>query len=447
MIFGYWMLENGIFPTYFVPLYIGLVLEMWASSIFLLVPFHRKKLFPVRLISCSIATIGIAIGLGFLRNLASDSVILQMGCAFLLYGAILGTLFISFEEHPIDLLLVWVSIMAIRESADCVDTIVKLLASVPNRTLGYIDGAGFLVNGLIFDGIHLAVQLGLGFLFNKHKSSHKDNNVIMSTVLLSLFMMFVTIVIKAVMISHSGESVYLYGSAVTLALLASIFVLILRTDLLIDSQKSREIAMMNGVMQTQQKQFEESKQSIALINARVHDIKHRIDDFGDKVAQETLDELKSSIGIYDRPFHTGSQVLDTILYTKSLECDSLGIRITAIGDASPLHFIPSNERFYFFSNILDNAIEATRDIENAEKRVIGIALRNEAETFYVEEYNYFEGARELRNGNLQTTKKDAKHHGLGLKSIRYFAEEHGGTMSIRIDEDMFFLTVTIPLKK
>ncbi|MCR5490837.1 MAG: ATP-binding protein, partial [Bacilli bacterium] len=224
--------------------------------------------------------------------------------------------------------------------------------------------------------------------------------------------------------------------------------LILRTDVLTGSQKTREIETMNAVLDAQQKQFEDSKQSIALINAKVHDIKHRIDDFGDKVAADTLDQLKSSIEIYDRPFNTGSQVLDTILYSKSLECEAAGIKLTVIGNGAPLHFIPSSKRFYLFSNIIDNAIEATHDIKNEEKKIVGLALRQEGDNFLIEEYNYFEGERKIQGQDYQTTKRDTKQkHGLGIKSIRAFAEEYGGKVEISIKRDMFFITVTIPLKE
>ncbi|MBR1847055.1 MAG: GHKL domain-containing protein [Bacilli bacterium] len=445
MIIPYWLIVEHIFPNYFTPLYIGLVFEIWASSLFLLAAFRRRRLWGVRIASGSILMLLLAVGLGFLRNLAPDSINMKVVCNLSIYVSTIGLMFFFFEEKPIDILLCWTSIIAIREAADGLDTMVKIFAGVPLTILGYNAELHYVVNGLIFDLIHLAVQLPLGFLFARYKSSTKDRAIILRTVVLSFTMAFVTIVVKSFMVTYAAESKGLYGSAVLLTILLSLLILLMRTDVLIGSQKSREIEIMNAVLDTQQKQFEDSKQSIALINAKVHDIKHRIDDFGDKVAADTLNELKSSVEIYDRPFHTGSQVLDTILYTKSLECDALGIRLSAIGDAKKLHFIPSSKRFYLFSNIIDNAIEAAREVEDKDKRVIGISLGEDRGVFRIEEYNYFQGARTLHGGTLFTTKKDARNHGLGLRSIHSFAEEWGGKVEIEIKEDMFFLTVSIPL--
>lgn len=436
-------MQEGIFPTYFVPLYLGLVFEIWGSSLFLLAGLNRRRLWGLRIACGSLFMIGLAIALGFLRNLAPDLISMRMLCSFLLYGSTLGFMFLCFDEKPIDILLTWVSIMAIREAADGVDTLVRLAFGVPTNIIGYLPDANFFVNGLIFDVAHLTVQLPLGFLFMRYKSSTKDRTIILRTVALSSSLMLFTIVIKAVITSHSGESLPLFASATALTLLLSVFTLLARTDALIGSQKSQELAIMQAVLDSQEKQFEESKLSIGLINEKVHDIRHHLDDFGDKVAEETLNQLKSSIEIYDRPFHTGSQVLDTILYTKSLSCDSLGIRLTAIGDAKPLHFIPSSKRYYLFSNIIDNAIEAAREVEDMEKRVIGLSLRRQGDYFEIEEYNYFSGKRIIENGEMCTTKKDSRGHGLGLKSIRAFAEEYGGSMEMTINDDMFFLLLRI----
>ena len=448
MILPYWLISESIFPTYYIPLYIGLVFEIWGSSLILLAFFRRRNLWGLRIGVGAACMVGVAIGLGFLRNLASDSLLLRMGCSFILYGCVLAMLFVCFDETPIDILLIWISIMAIREAADGIDTLLRLAFQTPSGIIGYSPDLNIYVNGLIFDVIHLAVQLPLGFLFAHYKSSTKDKGIIFRTALLSFCLMVFSIVIKAMVVQHSSESKTLYGAAVSLTLLLSLFTLFLRTDALIGSQKTRELEMINGILITQQKQFEESKQSIALINAKVHDIKHRIDEFGDQIAAETLEQLKSSIVIYDRPFHTGSQVLDTILYTKSLECDSCGIRITAIGDGRPIHFIPSSKRFYLFSNILDNAIEAAKQVQDPDKRIIGVSLKQEAGVFIIEEYNYFEGVRIIENGSLKTTKRDNKmQHGLGLKSIRQLVEEYNGEVSISIEKDMFFLRVSIPLQK
>ena len=103
MILPYWLISESIFPTYYIPLYIGLVFEIWGSSLILLAFFRRRRLWGLRIGAGAAFMVGVAIGLGFLRNLASDSLLLRMGCSFVLYGCVLATLFLSFDETPIDI--------------------------------------------------------------------------------------------------------------------------------------------------------------------------------------------------------------------------------------------------------------------------------------------------------------------------------------------------------
>ena len=448
MIFCYWLIERNVFPTYFVPLSLCLAFEILATSSFLLWPLKRKKLFPLRLAVALLLLIGTAIGNGFLRNLAPSSIPLHMGCLFLLYSVFAFGLFLLFDEPPIQLVIAWVGVIAIREIGDNLDTIIKLIFQIPDNQFGYIPNAHFFWNGLIFDLIHLAAQIPLGFIYANRRYISSDRKTARNVTMLTTSIVISTIWLKTVMIRFSSESKPLYAVSVVLTYLFCILVLILRTEFITGSEKERELAVANAVMEAEQRQFEESRDSIELINQKVHDIKHRLDELGDSVAKETLDQIKSNIEIYDRPFHTGSQVLDTVLYQKSLVCSALNIRLSALGDARAIHKIPSSERFYFFSNLLDNAIEATKEVKDESSRIIGLVVNLEGEdTFTIESYNYFEGERNLNNGSLKTTKKEKTGHGLGLKSVKSFAEKYGGGTSIRIQDNMFFISVTLSLKE
>ena len=46
---------------------------------------------------------------------------------------------------------------------------------------------------------------------------------------------------------------------------------------------------------------------------------------------------------------------------------------------------------------------------------------------------------------IATTKADTKYHGYGLKSMKMVAEKYGGTMSINAEDEMFTLSIVIPV--
>ena len=447
MLIARWLITLGIFPNYWVPLFIGNVLEIYASSIFLFWFFKRRKWFFLLLPLSIILTMGTAIGLGFLRAYDPDSIVVRMSCTFTLYAVFLGGMFMLFAERPMPTLLAWVSVIAIREIADGAHTMLVLAVTQDRMSDGLISGAHWAWNALLNDLIHLAVQLPLGWFFARRSSTEENKEYVPHSIIIFIVLILTTVVTKTMLVAHSQESIALYATGVVLTTALAALALLVRTEVLIGSSKANEIAVMEAVLASEQKQFEESKQSIQLINAKVHDIKHRIEEFGDKVAADTLEKLKSSVSIYDRQFHTGSQVLDTILYAKSLECDSLGIRLTAIGNGKDLHYIPSSKRYYLFSNIIDNAIEAVKDVPDPSKRLIGLCLSEEPSAIRIESYNYFAGTRKIVNGTLPTSKAQKNGHGLGLKSISYFVNEYRGKIEIRIKDDMFFLDISIPKKE
>ena len=447
MIIIRWIIELGIFQTYWVPLYLLNMLEVYVSSIFCLSKFERRKYFPLRLAFSIAISFAVCVGLGYWRMNVDDNILMRTFATFFIYASCLACMFLLFKARPTPLLLTWITILAIREMADGTDTLLKIIIGTGRTSMDYIPNAHYAINGLIFDLVHLAVQLPLGFFFGRQRNMEESKEYLPHTLILSVVLILVTVIGKTLLIQFSVESSALYSIGVSLTLIFSILILVLRTEFIRGLRKSQEIQTMEAVLLAEQCQFEESKQSIQLINAKVHDIKHKLDEFGDKVANDTLEKLKDSVRIYDRQFHTGSQVLDTILYSKSLECDRLGIRLSAIGDGSPLHYIPSSKRYYLFSNILDNAIAAVREVEDPNKRVIGITIDTKDAMTEIDAYNYFVGKRNMVHGTLQTTKKDRANHGQGLKSISYVVNEYGGTMDIRIDEDIFTLTIALPAKK
>ena len=43
-------------------------------------------------------------------------------------------------------------------------------------------------------------------------------------------------------------------------------------------------------------------------------------------------------------------------------------------------------------------------------------------------------------------KDESARHGYGTKSIRYISEQHGGRLEVRVEGNMFFLSVLFPAK-
>ena len=141
---------------------------------------------------------------------------------------------------------------------------------------------------------------------------------------------------------------------------------------------------------------------------------------------------------------TGNDALDVILTEKSLLCAQNDIKVTCIADGKALAFMSETDTYSLFGNALDNAIEALANVEDKEKRTIGLIVKRSGGFVSVHIYNYCPVRPTFSDGIPVTTKADKLSHGFGMASIRMIAAKYGGEMSASADDEMFRLDVLFP---
>ena len=210
-----------------------------------------------------------------------------------------------------------------------------------------------------------------------------------------------------------------------------------------------ELASIQNILHRQFEQYQQSKESIALINRKYHDIKHQIAVVRaetDPAKQSAyLAEMEHGIKAYEAQNKTGNQVLDTVLMTKSLQCSEQNIQLTCVADGALLDFMEVMDICTVFGNALDNAIESVLKLDAVKKRLIRVALYSQNNFVIIRIENYFESELRMEDGLPATTKSEKGYHGFGLKSIRYTAEKYSGSLTIRTEDDWFVLRVLIPI--
>ena len=101
------------------------------------------------------------------------------------------------------------------------------------------------------------------------------------------------------------------------------------------------------------------------MNRKYHDLKHQIAllrSQGNEERNGVLDQMESEIQSYEALNVTGNKVLDTVLTSKSLHCQSQGIQMTCVADGHALDFLSAMDISSLFGNALDNAIESVGKI-------------------------------------------------------------------------------------
>ena len=155
------------------------------------------------------------------------------------------------------------------------------------------------------------------------------------------------------------------------------FVLWMEFELLYNKHLEQDIAVMQRVRTDEERQYQLSKETIDAINVKCHDIRHQIchlEEGGVAVEKGALEDLAQEVRIYDSKVKTGNEALDTILSEKRLLCEREGIRLTCIADGAVLLGLSPADLYSLFGNLLDNAIEAARRLDGAERKTISLVV-------------------------------------------------------------------------
>jgi hypothetical protein len=210
-----------------------------------------------------------------------------------------------------------------------------------------------------------------------------------------------------------------------------------------------ELRAVQNILQNQYVQYQQSKESIDIINYKYHDLKNQIialraeDD--PRKRNEYLTEMENEIKSYEAQNKTGNRVLDTVLTSKNMYCIKNGITLTCVADGTLLNGMDVIDICTIFGNALDNAIEYEQQIGEEEKRLIHVSVFSQKGFLMIRFENYYEGELKLEGGLPETTKKDKYIHGYGLKSIRYTVQKYDGVVNVNQKDNWFELKILMPL--
>ncbi len=226
-------------------------------------------------------------------------------------------------------------------------------------------------------------------------------------------------------------------------------ILYLQNALFKKSAMKQELDTLNQLWHQQKDQYELSRETIALINHKSHDLKHQIAAMraiqSPEEREKYLREVEDSVNIYDSMVKTGNEVLDTVLTEKSLFCAASNIKVNCIADGRRMDVFDPVDLYTVFGNALDNAIESVKQLENQEMRMIDVLVYVRKQFLMINIMNPIGSRLEFDGDVPVSTKAKNGYHGFGLKSIRYTVSKYNGFMKIDTDENIFSLKILIPL--
>lgn len=266
-----------------------------------------------------------------------------------------------------------------------------------------------------------------------------------SVVLLSVITVAVVNLLTCIARYYEGESFAMNMLLKIFVILFSFMILMMGRGIFSESQHAREKSVLRELRKQDQLQFETVKASMDMVNMKCHDLRHIFNKIEGKLTEEEAEKLKEAMTFYDAAIKTGNDVLDIVLCEKKVLCEKNGIQLSCDADGSGFGFLSASETYSLFGNIIDNAIEAVKKLQEQEKKIILLYCGKEDGKLSIEEMNYYEGELMMVDGLPATSKPDAARHGYGTKSIRYIAGHHQGTVDVGLKDGMFSMKLTFPM--
>lgn len=212
--------------------------------------------------------------------------------------------------------------------------------------------------------------------------------------------------------------------------------------------RTRETAILENMLRGSERYYELTKEHIAIINRKCHDLKHQLkalERAAEDERTEYIREARNSVNFYQHLVYTDNEALNTILAEKGLFCQEKGIDFRCAVDDVDLSFIRLPDLYALLGNAIDNAIEYVQSQESPEMRIIN--LRIDQKDFFVgiQVVNPYAGNVLSSDELPKTNKPNPQDHGFGLKSIRYLAEKYSGAMEYSTAGNQFTLQILLPM--
>ena len=300
----------------------------------------------------------------------------------------------------------------------------------------------------IISAVMLLVYLAAYYLFVRKMKQHPElsfqnrENLIVGGLLI-LFTIVIKFIMEPYLSARSMTKLYVLVSIYDVV--CCVLALMLERGLFRNQALTDEKNFLTQLVHMQEEQYRTSKANVEMVNIKCHDMKHQISHITSTTDSDAIRELEQIISVYDSSLQTGNEILDVCLMEKKLLCKKNSIKLDCIANGQCLSFMQPSDLFSLFGNALDNAMEAVCKLDDVEKRIIFVSVKEELGMAIIHVENNYTGELIMADGIPRTSKDDEFYHGYGVKSIRMVVEEYDGNMALLPQNGIFNLNITIPV--
>ena len=198
----------------------------------------------------------------------------------------------------------------------------------------------------------------------------------------------------------------------------------------------RDYTAVNRAYQVNAKLFHDLHNHIGVLRQFLTHEKYR-------EAVRYLDELQAPVRNLTATVWTGDETADYLINSKAAAAEADGIQFQAQVEFPRRTNIRSVDLCAILGNLLDNAIEAARQVTDPSGRTVALTIRRIHQMLVIKVENSFAAAPVQEGGELKTTKTEGGLHGWGLKSAQTAAEKYDGMVQAGVSGEVFRAVATL----
>lgn len=192
-----------------------------------------------------------------------------------------------------------------------------------------------------------------------------------------------------------------------------------------------------------EKKYESSRKVIHDMKNHLQSMEQLYDMEEHQRGKKYSDDIMGLLNSFSQDYYTTNSVLNIVINDKVELGKTYGIDITCKLNDVSLDFMREIDVTTIFANLLDNAIEAAKEI--TDNPYIILKANKVREFIVISIINSSKDKAVQKGDKLLSRKKN--HEGLGLGNVKMALEKYEGHMRIDEDEDVFKVNLFIPIEE
>lgn len=229
-----------------------------------------------------------------------------------------------------------------------------------------------------------------------------------------------------------GGIIYLYKEVSRNALLEK------KTELL-EQQREITVKYYEGL----QDRYEETQRLLHDVKKHIR-VLNNLNSFDESLKAEYTNELLDSVENIQPQFRCSDSIVSAIIWDKMQICRKENISFNINMQDIALDFMDKMEVTMLFANLLDNAIEACRIVEDGEKQ-INLRIHRFKDFIVIKMRNSIAKMPIYKNGEFILTKSN--HMGMGMSILEELADKYDGNLNCDYSEVHFETKIILSITK